>query len=437
VPPLEVWERVLINSEAYRQDVHSYIPCTTCHGGQADVEGQDMEAKYAAHEGVVQDPSIDAVATCGECHTNIAEYQVNSLHYTLRGYDTVLYARSTPENHPILDEAQGYHCQSCHATCGQCHVSQPTNLGGGLVSGHVFQRTPSMTRQCTACHGSRVKDEYTGAHEGLAADVHLRSARMVCTDCHTGREMHGLDYVDDPHDHRYDGPQGASCETCHLEDIGAGSGNPYHEAHGTEVLSCQACHSVAYTNCYACHLDRTDDEAQLPFYRLEHDELGFYIGRNPRRDRFRPYRYVPLRHVPAFPEQYQWYGDDVLSNFDALPTWAYATPHNIQRNTPQTASCEACHGNDAFFLTPDKVDPEFINANAPVIVPFAPPLPEVYEFVPGEVPPAVDPLDAPPVDPLDAPPVDPLDAPPVDPLDAPPVDPLDAPAYIDPLDAPP
>ena len=434
MPPLEVWEKVLIDLEDYSEDLHAYIPCADCHGGDPDVTGLTMEDKYAAHEGVITDPSLDAEATCGNCHENIASYQHGNLHFNLQGYDTVLYARSSPENHPVIEEGESYHCNDCHSSCGQCHVSQPTNLGGGLVSGHVFERTPSMSRQCSACHGSRVNDEYTGAHEGLTADVHLRQGRMVCTDCHTGDHMHGTD-TDEPYDHRYDGPQVPSCEDCHQDVAGVGSGNRYHELHGTESVSCQVCHSVAYTNCFSCHLERTEDEEQLPYYRLEHDELGFFIGRNPRRDQDRPYRYVPVRHVPTHPELFEFYGEDVLDNFDALPTWTYATPHNIQRNTPQTEGCGACHGNDDVFLTPDKVDPDYLRANVDVIVPVAPPVPQSYRFTLEDI----EALDAPPdpmdADPLDAPPVDPLDAPPVDPLDAPPVDPLDAP--IDPLDVPP
>ena len=39
-----------------------------------------------------------------------------------------------------------------------------------------------------------------------------------------------------------------------------------------------------------------------------------------------------LRHVPIDPDNFAFYGKDVLANFDALPTWKYATPHNIQRD---------------------------------------------------------------------------------------------------------
>jgi nitrate/TMAO reductase-like tetraheme cytochrome c subunit len=59
-----------------------------------------------------------------------------------------------------------------------------------------------------------------------------------------------------------------------------------------------------------------------------------------------------------------------------MPNWAYATPHNIQRNTPQTETCNSCHGNEEIFLTADKIKPEELEANRDVIV----------ENVPGPIP---------------------------------------------------
>ena len=92
------------------------------------------------------------------------------------------------------------------------------------------------------------------------------------------------------------------------------------------------------------------------------------IGKNPLESYDRPYEYVTLRHVPVAGDSFAYYGEDLLANFDALPTWTYTTPHNIQRNTPQTESCDACHGNADLFLTVDKVYPEEVEANLPVIV---------------------------------------------------------------------
>ena len=58
----------------------------------------------------------------------------------------------------------------------------------------------------------------------------------------------------------------------------------------------------------------------------------------------------------------------VRTAFDDQPTWRYATPHNIQRVTPQTGNCNNCHGNPDIFLTADKVAPEELSANHAVIV---------------------------------------------------------------------
>jgi thiosulfate/3-mercaptopyruvate sulfurtransferase len=77
---------------------------------------------------------------------------------------------------------------------------------------------------------------------------------------------------------------------------------------------------------------------------------------------------VTLRHIPIAQDSFAFYGDDLLPNYNALPTWAYTTPHNIQRITPQTESCDACHGNADLFLTADKIYPEELEANLSLIV---------------------------------------------------------------------
>ena len=106
----------------------------------------------------------------------------------------------------------------------------------------------------------------------------------------------------------------------------------------------------------------------MPFYQTEGDYLTFFIGRNPSPNYHRLYEYVVLRHVPASVDSYSFYGDNLLPSFDSLPTWVYATPHNVQKETPQNESCNACHGNADIFLTTGKVKPEEVNANLNVIV---------------------------------------------------------------------
>lgn len=367
--PMEPWERVWIDAETYTEDVHSLINCTSCHLGES-VEDMD-----AAHDGMVDSPTENAMQTCGQCHPAITEAAVNSLHNSLAGYDTALFERSLPEDHALIEEVESIQCSACHATCGDCHISQPSNAGGGLLEGHVFVEVPSMSRNCTACHGSRVKDEYYGAHEGIQSDVHFR-ARMSCSDCHTGDEMHGIGMEDAAH--RYDGVAEPDCIACHEDQVGIGSGILQHEVHGTETMSCQTCHSVSYTNCTNCHVEETD--TGIPFYSVESHDLDFRIGYNSLVSTDRPYIYTTVRHVPIDDESMSFY-DVVFANFDAVPTWKFATPHNIQRNTPQTESCNSCHGNDDVFLTEDAVVPEERAANASVIVPQAPPLPDGYQNV--------------------------------------------------------
>jgi thiosulfate/3-mercaptopyruvate sulfurtransferase len=363
---MAAWERVWIDAETYSQDLHSLINCTQCHGGQA------VNDMTLAHTNMNERPAQNA-ETCGSCHTDVTPASLNSLHSTLAGYDTALYERSVPENHPVLEDMEANHCNDCHTTCGDCHISQPFSVGGGLLDGHTYVETPPMSQTCTACHGSRVKNEYFGLNEGFPSDVHFRN-RMSCSDCHTADEIHGVGITAE---HRYDGEAEPSCESCHQDEIGVGSGIEQHEIHGTEILSCQSCHSIEYTNCTNCHVEQTDDG--VPFFSVESHDMGFYLARNDLQGAERPYRYVTVRHVPIDRDSFSFYGDNLLPNFDNRPTWMLATPHNIQRNTPQNATCDSCHGNDAIFLTIDKVVESERAANVNIIVDGAPPLPEGYQ----------------------------------------------------------
>jgi hypothetical protein len=361
VPPLEAWEKVYISNDEFLQSIHGQRGCITCHGGTSGATD-----KEAAHEGVVREP--DSVAACGPCHADIATADSTSLHSTLAGYDTVLAARTTPEKMPQLEEMMSNHCDSCHTSCGQCHVSRPTNLGGGLSAGHEFKQIPPMNLTCTGCHGSRIENEYKGKNRPVPADVHWIKGGMPCFDCHSADQMHG---TGSELSYRYEGSPSPSCQDtgCH-EDIVPGADNPYHTALHFEAMSCQACHSTTYKNCYGCHVAQEDG---VPFFKIEPAEMDFKIGRNPLQSADRPWKYVPVRHVPIDRESFAYYGEDLLPNFDALPTWKYATPHNIQRNTPQTETCGACHDNPQFFLTADDVLPEELEANKDVIVEELPP----------------------------------------------------------------
>jgi hypothetical protein len=115
------------------------------------------------------------------------------------------------------------------------------------------------------------------------------------------------------------------------------------------------------------------DKNGLVYFKTDKSQMTFKIGRNTLKSEDRPWDYVLVRHIPVVPDTFAFYGEDLLPTFDNVPTWKYATPHNIQRVTPQNQSCESCHDNPELFLTEDDVDPQERRANAAVIVDTVPP----------------------------------------------------------------
>lgn len=358
MPPLEAWEKVLVG-EDFLSSTHGQASCIACHSGQ------QSEDKETAHQGLIAKPSSEPEKVCGTCHQDIVASSQDSLHTNQLGYKVAMYSRSVPENHPALDEAFGNHCASCHTTCGECHISQPLSVGGGFLEGHNVLKTPPMTRTCTACHGSRVGNEYLGKNgEDIPGDVHFRVGRMNCVNCHSGMDLHAS--TDDTGNTRYSGAETPTCRTCHAS-VGA-DGDPVtqHTIH-TGTVQCQVCHSIQYTSCDNCHVEISTTTGK-PFYKIEDHYLGFYIGKNPIKSDDRTDEWVLLRHIPVAEDSYSFYGENLQPNFDLLETWKYTTPHNIQRVTPQNQSCNACHGNNDLFLTADKVNPDELEANQDVIV---------------------------------------------------------------------
>jgi thiosulfate/3-mercaptopyruvate sulfurtransferase len=255
---------------------------------------------------------------------------------------------------PGLEAMFEHKCAVCHATCSQCHISRPHSVDKGLVRGHVFLGRPSMTENCTACHGSRIGQEFRGEHPGIPADVHYNKG-MQCVACHSAQELHGHG---EQGANRYQVASAPQCQDCHQ----VGRENPYHAAHAGQ-LACQVCHSTTYKNCYSCHVGQGLERPS---------ELGFKIGLNPIRSAERPYEYAVVRHIPIAPDSYRDYEPGGLPNFSALPTWKFATPHNIQKNAPQAANCtSSCHNNAEVFLTEADLEglpPEEVEANQKVII---------------------------------------------------------------------
>lgn len=377
LPVLESWEKVFVDAENFIPTVHGKFPCTSCHGGSQSSD------KEVAHTGLNPNPSQGPEVVCGECHPDIAHVFENSLHATVQGFSTIINQRSMPSKHVGIEEMLDTNCVSCHNTCGDCHVSQPRSVGGGLYDGHLFQRTPPMDRSCNACHGTRIGNEFLGYNNGLPADIHYLEGGMECTNCHMSNELHGdpagcntchpgPESVSLPlPDHRYDGIQAPSCESCHTPVTTGEDGVIMHQMHGAD-LSCQVCHSIAYTNCEGCHVG-VDKGTGNAIHELDASYNTFLIGRNPIQTYERPYRFVPVRHVPVSPDSFDYIGSNLLPNFSNVETWKYTTPHNIQLDTPQNRTCNACHGNPELFLTADKVAAEELDANQNVILETIPP----------------------------------------------------------------
>jgi len=102
-------------------------------------------------------------------------------------------------------------------------------------------------------------------------------------------------------------------------------------------FNCQVCHSQDYNNCASCHIH--GDGARIPSY------LGFKIAKNPIPTVKTGYELALVRRTLAAPDNWEVYGVEDYTNFDAFPTYNYTTPHNLQRWTSRTQSDGACSLN--------------------------------------------------------------------------------------------
>jgi 3-mercaptopyruvate sulfurtransferase SseA len=354
--PLEPQEKVLVSKE-FLSTTHGEVTCESCHGGNPG-----SLDKATAHAGFDPTPSVtNPQKACGDCHADIVVTARDSLHATLSTFPRVLGKRTGQGPWAHVDEARKNHCAACHTSCGGCHVSRPAFAGKGFVKGHAFQKRSDPINQCTACHGSRVGNEFFGQRG--QGDVHAARAAMDCVACHPAREMHAAAPKDLPG--RYHLKEMVRCTDCH-KDLQYGSVRD-HAIHIGKV-QCQVCHSQTYVSCYECHVGK--DPEGTAFFQNRREVETLKIGLN--QDVRAPgagYLYMLVRHVPAYPEMFDFYGKDLFASFGAVPTWKRASPHNIQRRTWQAATCNNCHGNRALFLASSDLQSPERQANARVIVP--------------------------------------------------------------------
>jgi thiosulfate/3-mercaptopyruvate sulfurtransferase len=323
-PHYEPFDRVFMGGagyETYKKSGHYKIGCVGCHNGV-----DKTSDKKQAHSGnFVAHPSTIASEKCGSCHKQIVDNFKTSIHNGF-GQKRKVCIRSGftgPEDFDKLpaEQQKGYKakCATCHANCGECHVIRPSIGGGGLINGHNFNKTPDMVNVCVACHTSRGGHAFLGVGSGTKPDVHQQKG-FTCLSCHKGSEMHG---DGNKVVQRYAYTKLPKCEDCHANL----SNNQYHSMHKDD-FNCQTCHSQVYNNCGSCHVNGAG--ARVGAY------MDFKIGVNPIRDIKSKFKLSTVRRTLGAPDNWKEYGVSQYSNFDALPTYNFTTPHNILRWTERT-----------------------------------------------------------------------------------------------------
>jgi thiosulfate/3-mercaptopyruvate sulfurtransferase len=326
----------------FLKTTHGKLGCVHCHGGNKKAVEKEM-----AHKGK-RSASAEAGRLCAPCHGKIVETYKTSLHATFRGAYTVMSQRAGekwPSVKPVIDKA----CFKCHASCGGCHVYREGPGGGGLFGGHKFFKRPPIDQSCDGCHGGRIGMEYFGRMEGNEPDVHWEKHKMQCMECHGIAEFHGDGKT---YPTRFERETKPSCLKCHPDAAPGKSKLLSHNVHG-DKLSCYVCHSQSYINCYGCHVGKGSSS-----------EVEFKIGKDIQSEG----KFTTLRHVPTTRTMLKAQVPDAQPNYDALPTWTKAFPHNIRRVTKQNQSCNNCHGNKDIFLLKGSLDPRYPKANTKVAI---------------------------------------------------------------------
>jgi hypothetical protein len=341
IVPRTYYKRYLVDKSILDKDMHLAMGCSFCHKG----DDKSFEPEKA-HRGVVSKPSAD-LKTCGDCHGEIRDSYQNTLHYTAQGmFDKVSRRLSKKEEKVFAEKVFGQSCKSCHASCGDCHVSSPSRDGisAGFLKGHRFVKRDEE-KTCGVCHGGRVYSEYTGKY-GRKPDVHFQKG-MACIDCHKKEHLHGKDLTGEKV-----GKSKPQCIDCH--QIGKEAKVTARLAHAKHQknVTCYACHSQgAYINCYDCHIGK----GSLL-------KSGLILGADPQEKNV----LTTLRAIPVTRETFQATGMK-MENFDSVPDYRAAPVHNIQKNTERTGSCDACHTKRKGFLSRESIIRNGSKANESLI----------------------------------------------------------------------
>lgn len=348
IKPDTYYKRYHVDKALLKKDPHLLEGCTPCHKGNGKASDKDE-----AHKGIVNRPSAD-LKVCGQCHDDITNPYMYSLHSTLQGFATKMSKRlGAKEEKVFMDNVFGKSCRSCHAACGDCHVSSPAVNGvrTGFIRGHAFVRKDEG-KTCAVCHGGRVYPEFTGRN-AASPDIHYQKG-MSCTQCHKKAQLHG-----DGNAYRNKGMGTGvpGCRDCHKKGSEKKSvARLAHSKHDGRV-TCYGCHvDGEYRTCSGCH----DGKALST-------KPGFILGADPSDKRI----LTTLRRVPIGRDSFLKAGI-TMEQFDALPDYRTAPVHRIRRATDRTRSCDVCHVNRKGFLTKGSVIKDGSRANEGLIFKMAP-----------------------------------------------------------------
>jgi hypothetical protein len=150
-------------------------------------------------------------------------------------------------------------CKGCHnGGCDICHKSEKVQKDCKQLS--YTKEAATKLSMCLKCH-AREKSMIGLDHKAGQDDVHIAQG-MVCTDCHSAREMHGdgTPYVS----LKQPGAMDTQCEKCH-DEIKPTESHSVHK----DRLDCKACHVrhvVSCTNCHFDHMAKTGERKARPVH---------------------------------------------------------------------------------------------------------------------------------------------------------------------------
>ena len=335
----DVEARNYLVKNSFHNSQHGKLACTTCHSGNSKAN-----TKTEAHKGITVDPTADGGSNkCGECHNKITDKFVSSLHYTINGIQNKLITRMSKIENGEQVAKEVVHakdsCIGCHATCGQCHISEPDIHGGGLLAGHDFVRANTLEhneKTCSFCHHSIGPDYKTDVHHAQG---------YSCVQCHNDpNEVHGSGVAYKSMDDK--GAITAKCSDCHT-DLGG-----IHKTH-MDLVSCSACHAGPYESCYGCH--EGDAQKTIRLVRLGAGQDG---------------RITTFTHTPISSDMF---GSNLdISQLATKPSWIEITPHTIKAVQSDQEFCVKCHTDnhpktDDIFLKRDEL--LFPNVEEKLLVP--------------------------------------------------------------------